>query len=205
MELGTHLTVQLLYGLAECNLPRKSQIAIEYCYRFHENNPTANILWVHAASLAQLDQGYRQIARKLNLPEWDDLSPDAFQIVSEWLNDEGHGPWLMILDSADDIDLFFQKAGESPTNTQHRGISQFVPRSPLGSIIVTTRDKRVAERLADRHKPIDVLPMSSSEAEELLRSKLPDELYIDPAALGELVDALGNLPLDISQAAGFMF
>ena len=110
----------------------------------------------------------------------------------------------MVLDSADDVDLFFQKVAEGPMKTQFQGISQYVTRSPYGSIVITTRDKRVAERLGDRHKPIDVSPMSSSEAEELLRSKIPDELFSDSVAFVDLVDALGNLPLAISQAAAFM-
>ena len=56
-----------LYDIAESSSSSKSQLAIEYCYRFREQNPGANVLWVHAASLAQLDQGYREIARKLSL------------------------------------------------------------------------------------------------------------------------------------------
>ena len=151
-----------------------------------------------------MDQGYKQIARKLSLPEWDDLSTNTFQIVSDWLSDAEHGPWLMVLDSADDLELFFQR----PTKPARQGnppqISQFIPRGSAGSIIITTRDKRVAERLADRQKPIAVPPMSKSEAEELLRSKLPDELVTEPTKLGDLVDALESLPLAISQAAAFM-
>lgn len=189
---------------ANSAFPSKSQIAIEYCYRFREDNPAANVFWVHATSLAQLDQSFRRIARKLSLPAWDDLSPDAFQIVSDWLNDEDHGRWLMVLDSADDIDLFFRKSAEGPMRTQHPGISRSVPRSPLGSIVVTTRDERLAESLTDRHKPIDVSPMSSSEAEELPCLKLHDEYFNDSTTLVELVDALGNLPLAISQAATLM-
>ncbi|KAL8825534.1 MAG: hypothetical protein Q9191_004358 [Dirinaria sp. TL-2023a] len=156
---------------------------------------------------ARMFSGFTPPALRSLIRQWDDLSPDAFQIVSDWLNDEDHGPWLMVLDSADDIDLFYQGTAKGPMKTHHPGIAQFVPRSPLGSIVVTTRDRRVAERLADRNKknePINVSPMSGSEAEELLRSKLPDELLSDSAAAVELVSALGNLPLAISQAAAFM-
>ena len=113
----------------------------------------------------------------------------------------------MVLDSADDIDLFFPTTAKGPMKTHHPGIAQFVPRSPLGSIVVTTRDRRVAERLANRNKtnePINVLPMSGSESEKLLRSKLSDELSSDPAVIVQLVSALGNLPLAISQAAAFV-
>ena len=113
----------------------------------------------------------------------------------------------MILDSADDINLFFQKNGQGPMDTQHSGrcVAEFLPRSRFGSIVITTRDRRVAERLAGKkNSAIDVSLMSGQEAEELLRSKLDEELLSDSAALVELVDALDNLPLAISQAAAFM-
>lgn len=183
---------------------RKSQIAIEYCYRFHVQNPTSNVFWIHAASLAQLDQGYKNIARRLSLPGWDELDLNTFQAVFDWLSDTEHGSWLMVLDSADDLDLFFAKSSKDVKDDVKPQMSRFVPRSSLGTVMITTRDKRVAERLADRQAPVHVLPMSGLEAQDLLRSKLPQELVLDAGEIAELVDALENLPLAISQAAAFI-
>ena len=183
---------------------RKSQIAIEYCYRFHRQNPTSNVFWIHAASLAQLDQGYRNIARTLSLPGWDELDLNAFQAVFDWLSDTEHGSWLMVLDSADNLNLFFIKSSKDGKQDTKPQMSRFVPRSSLGTVIITTRDKRVAERLADRQPPVQVLPMSGLEAQNLLRSKLPGELVLDATEVAELVDALGNLPLATSEAAAFI-
>lgn len=50
---------------------RKSQIAIEYCYRFEDEHPTNNVFWVYTNSVLRFNQAYRGIARKLDLPEWD--------------------------------------------------------------------------------------------------------------------------------------
>lgn len=183
---------------------RKSQVAIEYCYRFHERNPTSNVFWIHAASLAQLDRGYKDIARKLSLPGWDELDLNTFQAVFDWLSDTDHGSWLIVLDSADDLDLFFMKSPKDVTHDVKPQMSRFIPRSSLGTVMITTKDKRVAERLADRQAPVQVLPMSGSEAQNLLRSRLPEELVLDAIEVAELVDALGNLPLAISQAAAFI-
>ena len=183
---------------------RKSQIAIEYCYRFHRQNPTSNVFWIHAANLAQLDQGYRNIARKLSLPGWDELDLNTFRAVFDWLSDTEHGSWLMVLDSADDLDLFFTKSSKGVKQDTKPQMSRFIPRSSLGTVIITTRDKRVAERLADRQAPVQVLPMSGLEARDLLRSKLPEELVLDATEVAALVDALGHLPLAISQAAAFI-
>ena len=191
-------------GLVAEYLHSKSQIAIEYCYRFHERCPGANIFWVHSASLPRLDKCYKNIARKLSLPGWDELDLNTFQTVCDWMSDPEHGPWLMVFDSADDLNLFFSKSSKNNNDGVITQMSRFIPRSPVGTVIVTTRDKRVAERLTDRQAPIMVLPMNTAEAETLFRSKLPEEFDVEASEVAELVEALGNLPLAISQAAAFI-
>ena len=86
---------------------RKSQIAIEYCYRYRKTHPAHPILWVFASTTERFEQAYRDIARRLNLPRWDDPNVDTLRIVSDWLNDEDHDGWLMVLDNADDESVFF--------------------------------------------------------------------------------------------------
>ncbi len=110
----------------------------------------------------------------------------------------------MVLDSADDLNLFFKKSSRTGKDGADIHLSRFIPRSPIGTVIITTRDRRVAERIADRQSPIMVFPMSSTEGEELLRSKLPEEFEVEEADARELVDTLGRLPLAISQAAAFI-
>lgn len=140
----------------------------------------------------------------MNLPGWDGLDQNTFETVHDWLSDEDSGPWLMVLDSADDIDMFFPKAPKNAGEKPPTQLARYIPQSPDGTLLVTTRDKRVAGRLTDRQKPIDVPPMHNTEAQQLLRSKLPEDMLIDSAEASELVDALGNLPLAISQAAAFI-
>ena len=118
-----------------------------------------------------MDQAYKGIARKLRLPSCDNPETDIFEIVFEWLCDEGHGPWLLVLDNADDIETFYSPMsntslvkGKSPTP-----FVKFLPRSPNGFIIITTRDKRIGDRLADRAKTITVPSMTNREADSLLR------------------------------------
>lgn len=150
---------------------RKSQIAIEYCYRWHNQHPQGHVFWTHASNQARLDQAYKGIAKKLRLPGCNDPETDIFEIVFEWLCDEDHGPWLLVLDNADDIETFSNPMsnallvkGRSPTP-----LLKFLPRSPNGSMIITTRDKRIGDRLADRAKTITVPLMMSQEADNLLR------------------------------------
>ena len=75
----------------------------------------------------------------------------------------------------------------------------------MGTVIITRSDRRVAERITDRQSPIMVFPMSSTEGEQLLRSKLSEDFNVDLSDARELLDALGNLPLAILQAAAFIY
>lgn len=81
---------------------RKSQIATEYCYRFREGHPDARVFWVHASTTSRFKQAYKTIAHDLGLFKKDDTEANTLWRVTDWLNDEDNGRWLMILDIADD-------------------------------------------------------------------------------------------------------
>jgi hypothetical protein len=50
---------------------------------------------------------HRNIARKPCLAGWNDPNVDTFQLVSEWLCDDAHRLRLLVLDNADDMEIFF--------------------------------------------------------------------------------------------------
>ena len=81
---------------------RKSQIAIEYCYRFRDRHPGVGIFWVHVGTISRFKQVYESIADDLDLIRKNDPKVNMLQFVIDWLNDEDNGNLLMILDSADD-------------------------------------------------------------------------------------------------------
>ena len=152
---------------------RKSQIAIQYCYRYKSEQPHGHVFWVHCGSVARFDQGYKEIARKLNLPGLHDQAVDIVKSVCDWLSDDGNGPWFLILDNADDKEIFF---GPSSNSQPQDGLQQqlgplarLIPRSLHGLTLITTRDRRVGERLAERDRPITVLPLEVEDAEDMLR------------------------------------
>ena len=183
---------------------RKSQIVIEYCYRFRDQHPESHVFWIHASTIYRVDQAYKDIAKKLCLPGWNDPNVDTFQLVSEWLSNDVHGPWLLVLDNADDMEIFFSSELSSSSVGSEQAVPLFtyLPRCPNGSILVTTRDKRVGERLADGEKATMVLPMAEREAERLLWSKAAQEGSLDKT--NELLEVLGYLPLAITQAAAYI-
>ncbi len=104
----------------------------------------------------------------------------------------------MILDSADDRDVFYT------ANSSREGklLADYLPQSPNGSILITTRNKDLAYRLTGNHKNIEVGPMVLADALTLLEKKLGSLPDTDIAA--DLVRALELVPLAISQAAAYI-
>ncbi|KAI9860949.1 MAG: hypothetical protein M1813_005628 [Trichoglossum hirsutum] len=205
-EIDRKFKVQRRVTLAGIGGVGKSQIAIEYCYRFRGQHRESHVFWIHATTVSRMDQAYKDIARKLCLPGWNDPNVDTFQLVSKWLSDDTHRPWLLVLDSADDIEVFFNtKSNPSSVGSEQTApLVNYLPRSSNSSTLITTRDKRVGERLADREKVIMVLPMAEPEAEQLLWSKEAHEGSLDKAKSSKLLEVLGYLPLAITQAAAYI-
>ena len=163
------------------------------------------MFWMHASTVYRMNQAYKNIARKLCLPGWNDPNVDTFQLVSEWLSDDTHRPWLLVLDNADNMETFSTKPNLlSVGSEQTAPLINYLPRSSNGSILITTRDKRVGERLANREKVIMVSPMALLEAEALLWSKVVQEGSLNKTKSSELLKVLGYLPLAITQAAAYI-
>ncbi|KAL4796943.1 hypothetical protein BDV19DRAFT_360121 [Aspergillus venezuelensis] len=187
----------------------KSQIAIEYSYIFKGQHPEAHVFWIYASTATRFEQCYQEIARRLMLPGWEDKKIDNLKLVYEWLSDENNGKWLMLVDNADDASNFFQRPRSFSANTVARDgtdskpLARYLPRSPNGYVLVTTRDKRVGERLAGREKPIEVSTMKPSDALNLLRSRIYDDDWSVTDAM-RLIEDLACLPLAVTQAAAFI-
>lgn len=190
----------------------KSQIAIEYAYIFRESNPEAHVFWVYAGNSARFEQGYQNIARKLAIPGWDDDNVDTLELVYEWLCDqEQSGKYLLILDNADDASMFFRMKPDGREFSNEREFSapvnktlaRYLPNAATGNVLITTRDKRVGERLSSRERAIEIGFMTPSESVELLRSKVMEEDW-DESDAKRLAKELSYLPLAITQAAAFI-
>ena len=135
---------------------------------------------------------------------------DILRLVREWLGSREHAqPWLMVLDNADDANNFFADSENTPTQgasppEAFKPLSFYLPESGNGSILITTRDRRVAVRLTNDSKcVINVEPLEKADAKYLLFRKLPDDKSTD-RAFGDLAEALNCLPLAITQAAAYI-
>lgn len=145
------------------------------------------------------------MARRLSLPGWDDQKVDVLQLAYDWLNDEQNGNWLLIVDNADDASMFYasKSGGHGEETKNSKSFARYLPHGPKGSVLITTRDRRVGERLSGRQQPVEVMPMTATESKELLRSKIPEEDWCETDAM-TLVQELSYLPLAITQAAAFI-
>jgi hypothetical protein len=158
---------------------RKSQIAIEYAYRYHAAHPQSHVFWVYAANAARFDQAYKDIARKVKLPRVDDPDVDVCELVSDWLNDNDSREWLMILDNADNRDLFLQPVNsEVPKQVtmMKKPLIDYLPikLTSKRSLLITTRNRLLGEIISNENPCTEVRPFAFQEAKELLRSRAGD-------------------------------
>ena len=186
-------------------LARKSQIAIEYSYRQRARYPQISTFWVHVSSKARFEQSYIEIGTKAALPGARDDKVDILHLVSSYLADESNGPWLLILDNADDATVLLNPSSsgaKSDAVSVQRRLLDLVPRVQHGSVIITSRDRSCALKLTGyQGTPIEVLAMTLDESVDLLRHFLP-RVHKDEAS--ELVGELENVPLAISQAGAYI-
>ncbi|KAL8815637.1 MAG: hypothetical protein Q9191_008440, partial [Dirinaria sp. TL-2023a] len=115
----------------------------------------------------------------------------------------------MILDNADDSNLFFDlreeraKTGASEVARAALPLHAYLPQTRNGSILITSRNRDVAVRLTGRYEDtIKVESMDESQALRLFKKKAQSD-FDDRVAL-RLLEALGFVPLAISQAAAYI-
>ena len=112
----------------------------------------------------------------------------------------------MVMDNADDLDTFFERPTSTASDNESMvPLSDYLPRSSRGCIVITTRDERLGKRLAGIHASIVVNQMSPQEAQDLLGKwqRDPSGSSNDDASR-RLLEALGYIPLAITQAAAFI-
>jgi tetratricopeptide (TPR) repeat protein len=187
--------------------PRKSQIAIEYSYRVRLKSPHTWVFWVYASTVTRFEQSYRDIADALKLPGRDDPQVDMLRLVSRWLADESNGPWFLVLDNADNTNMFSyltpQMVHEQGFDSSKALLLAYIPQTATGSILITSRNTDSAYKLSGDYKNIiHISPMDESEALELLKTKLP-WVKSAPNCL-ELLTALDHVPLAVTQAAAYV-
>jgi tetratricopeptide (TPR) repeat protein len=172
----------------------KSRIALELAHRTKAQRPKHSVFWVQATDSLTFEKDVYEIGKKLEIQGIEDGKADVKNLVKQRLSHESAGQWLMILDNADDEAIWGTKST----------LTDYLPNSPMGSVLVTTRNRRVATNLTGKES-IELQEMKEVEALDTFRSLLakPD-ILADLDATSTLLERLTYLPLAIVQAAAYI-
>ena len=172
----------------------KTRIALQFASRFRHSKDMS-VFWMYAGSSERLRKSCFDIAKKANVVGWNDPKIEIFQLVKEWFEGDESGRWLLIVDNADDMEMLY---GSGTSNS-----ARYFPRSDRGSILMTTRYRKVGLNFAAIRDAISIPVMSSAEAAQLLNFRLGDTISVDDD-LQQLAEELENVPLAMVQASSFI-
>ncbi|RYP57748.1 hypothetical protein DL769_009308 [Monosporascus sp. CRB-8-3] len=195
------LTHRAVAGRRQQQALGTKSIALAYAFWLSDACPDVSVFWVHGSSRENFRQSFMEIAQKYQIPGFKDPKLDVLPLVKDWLV-ETRGPWLMVIDNADDTDLFFRPSGAASDGGEGN-LGQFLPECSHGALLITTRNKQAGVKLAKGHPPIDVGRMEEEECQSLLRARL-EGVAVTAADLSTLSDRLEHLPLALVQAAAFI-
>jgi hypothetical protein len=180
----------------------KTQVVLELAYRIRDKYPECSIFWIPATTTESLQQAYLDVGQKLGIPGLQEEQADVKKLVQDYLSQESAGQWLLIFDNADDMDMWINKGGNK--NDSH-GLKDYLPRSRQGRIVLTTRSRKIAVKLAQSNV-IEVLEMDEEVATQLLsKSLINQELSSNHQEdTLKLLQQLTFLPLAIVQAVAYI-
>ncbi|KAL8850124.1 MAG: hypothetical protein Q9221_004941 [Calogaya cf. arnoldii] len=184
----------------------KTEIAVQYAYKYRGNSPRCHIFWVYGSSRQSFDDAYRRIAKELEIPGNDDPAFEHRKAVPRELDRRQTGPWLMIVDNADDYNIYYPPAnGALNESEQSEYLAYCLPNGSEngGRLIITTRNARVGLAFMGDFPIIEVLKLAPPDARNLLQSKVPKEKW-DHDRADTLLYELDYLPLALTQAAAFV-
>ncbi|CAK4007226.1 kinesin light chain 1 [Lecanosticta acicola] len=176
----------------------KSQIAIQYSYRHHAKHPEDWVFWVYAGSRERFIESYRNIAIQTGIVKDDDANVNYLRVVKNWLCDRNKGRWLLVIDSADDNELFVADGGgEARLN-----LRQSIPESEHGAVLITSRNITGPDLAGDIDDVLRIGPFEESTALQLMRMKVPS--FAEDIDGKQLVSTLEYIPLALTQAAAYI-
>ena len=175
------------------------------------------MFWVHADSEMTFTRDYRLIAKKLGVASHLD-GDELLAGVREKIDSGGR--YVLVLDNVDDLSLFGvghngpssaaaaahaadQTGGQ--TAGQARDLRGFVPCGPSGTVLWTSRDKRIGGTLVAAGQAVGVGRMTADEARTLLGRVRYDTVGDEESSdVDDLLAELDWLALAVSQAAAYL-
>jgi hypothetical protein len=177
-DLANSVTVVIPHALQGLGGVGKTQVAIEYAYRYSENYDL--IWWIPADQPPLVRASLAGLAERLNLPsaESSGIAGAAAEALDALRRGFPFGRWLLIFDNADQPD----------------DLDDVLPRGGPGHILVTSRNYRWQTRA----EIVEVDVFTPAESLEFLKRRVRGEL--DSQAAHALATELGHLPLALEQA-----
>ncbi|KAL4774447.1 hypothetical protein BDW60DRAFT_214958 [Aspergillus nidulans var. acristatus] len=174
----------------------KTQIALEVAYRIRDRDHECTVLWVPCTSHALIEQMFLRFAEILGL---HGVKPaDVKEQIKAYLSSKHAGKWLLVFDNADDTEMWLAADDQAPA------LEDFLPQSEQGHILFTTRNRKLAMKLA----PLSVIPIPDVDTEtalQILQKALEHEnLPEDDTTATALLQQLAFLPLAITQASAYI-
>ncbi|RMJ03475.1 hypothetical protein CDV36_014999 [Fusarium kuroshium] len=152
-----------LYGASGTG---KTHVAVEFAHTYPAHFPGANVYWVNANSIGELEASFTRIAERLNLRLEDRASGNIVRAVGDHLKKQ---TYLMVLDGLDSESSIPAIAFGSANP-----ISGLFPYTERADFLITSRSKTVARQLV-RGKPkysIEISALDREDASILLLGKV---------------------------------
>ncbi len=204
--LATAAGVSQLRQFALCGFGGigKTEIAREFARR-HRTSFDA-VFWVVADEIAKLDHHYQQISLALGLEDETECKSQVVsrEMVKGWLSNArkqlsrsgeldqpgeaaSEATWLLIFDNADDPMV----------------LADYWPQGS-GSILITSRDPLAKTIFTRRPSGLDLGPLTQQDSLSLLHHLTTNLEEPEDDTARKITDALGGIPLAISQMASII-
>ena len=154
----------------------KTQLAIEYAHQFAGTYDLA--WWVNAEQAVLIGEQFAELAAELGCVEAGAATGAVRAAVLRELR--GRGRWLLVFDNATDPD----------------DVRPWLPGGS-GHVLITSRARNWAEIAA----PVEIDVLARAESVAILCHRVAE---LDEADAARLAAQLGDLPLALAQAAGYM-
>ncbi|KAL4940333.1 hypothetical protein BDV06DRAFT_23172 [Aspergillus oleicola] len=173
----------------------KTQVALELAYRLREREPDCSIFWIPCTSHEAVEQACLTIAQMVGIQDMKTV--EVKDCIKTYFS-QTDTKWLLIFDNADDMDMWMKSSNRASA------LRDFLPHNSQGQVIFTTRNRKLAVKLAS-FDVVHIPELDEKTGMEFLgNSLLQKSLLNDHQAAINLLKQLTFLPLAVTQAAAYI-